>query len=243
MDGVMMMHSARLPKVREVLEDGQSIGQLRRMESTFSFCGGDEFLADNIRMNSTLEPDGCLGDLGWYSIRFMLWVMKWQMPDSITGRYLASQGRADSPDRVPTECSAELTWPGGVSGSFYCSFITADQQFMTLSGTKGYLHMPDFVLPFFGSEAGFDVTNSQFTVRGCDFNMEPRVRRVSVNEYSNSMPNAQEANLYRNFANQVRSGRLNTEWPESVLKTQQVMEAVVAAAKHALIQGTSAGQP
>jgi predicted dehydrogenase len=230
MDGVMMMHSARLAKVREALEDGRSVGQLRRMYSSFSFCGGDDFLSDNIRMNSALEPDGCLGDLGWYCIRMMLWAVKWEMPTSVSARFLASQARADSPARVPTECSAELMFPGGISGSFYCSFRTADQQFMTFSGTKGYLHMPDFVLPFFGSEAGFDVTNSEFTVRGCDFNMEARTRRVTVPEYSNSMPNAQEANLYRNFAEQVRSGRLNTEWPESVLRTQQVMEWVTRAA-------------
>ncbi len=227
MDGVMMMHSARLAKVREALEDGTSVGRLRRMESTFSFQGEDDFLADNIRMHSGLEPDGCLGDLGWYSIRFMLWVMKWEMPTSMTGRTLAARGRPDSPQGIPMEFVGELRWEEAeVSGSFYCSFQTENQQFMTLSGTKGYLHMPDFVLPFHGSEVGFEVTNSVFTVRGCDFHMEPRRRRVTVAEFSNSMPNAQESNLYRNFANQVRSGRLNREWPEQVLKTQMVMEAV-----------------
>lgn len=231
MDGVMLMHSERLAKIREVLDDGRSVGRLRRMESTFTFCAGDEFLADNIRMHSGLEPDGCLGDLGWYCIRFMLWAMNWEMPTTVTGRYLATSGRPDSPGGVPTECSAELLFPGGVSGGFYCSFQTENQQFMTLSGTKGYVHLPDFVLPFFGCEAGFDVTNSSFHVRGCDFNMEPRTRRVVVDEYSNSMPNAQEANLYRNFAAQVKSGKLNPLWPEMALKTQQVMEAIIRSAR------------
>lgn len=231
MDGVMMMHSTRLDKIREVLDGGMAIGALRRMYSAFSFCGGDDFLSGNIRMNSELEPDGCLGDLGWYCIRFMLWVMKWQMPVSISGRYLNTLGRPDSPRPVPTECSAELLFPGGVSGSFYCSFLTADQQFLTLSGTQGYLHLDDFVLPFHGSETAFDITQSTFVVRGCDFNMEPRVRRILVPEYSNSAPDSQETNLYRNFAQQVRSGRLNLELPESVLKTQQVMEAVAESAK------------
>ena len=226
MDGVMMMHSARLAKVRETLEDGTSVGELRRMESSFSFCGPEDFLKSNIRMHSELEPDGCLGDLGWYPIRYMLWVMRWEMPVSVEGRYLTTAGRGDSPRPIPMECKADLRWKSGVSASFYCSFRTENQQFMTLSGTKGYLHMSDFVLPFFGAEAAFEVTNSAFLVRGCDFNMEPRRRRIAVEEYSNSMPNAQEANLYRAFAEQVRSGVLNEEWPESVLRTQIVMEQV-----------------
>ncbi len=230
MDGVMFMHSERLPKIREVLDDGQSVGRLRRMSAVFGFNAPDDFLSGNIRMHSQLEPFGCLGDLGWYCIRFFLWALNGELPVSVTARLLASQGRGDSPHPVPMECSAELVFPSGVSAGFYCSFQTENQQFMTLSGTKGYLHMPDFVLPFFGSDVGFEVTNSVFNVRGCDFNMEPGVQRIAVNEYSNSTPNAQEANLFRNFAAQVKSGRLNPHWPEIALKTQQVMEEVLKAA-------------
>jgi len=230
MDGVMFMHSERLRRIRQVLDDGQSVGRLRRMSAVFGFCAPDDFLSGNIRMHSQLEPFGCLGDLGWYCIRFMLWAVNWEMPTSVTGRLLSSQGRSDSPHPVPMECSAELVFPSGVSASFYCSFQTENQQFMTLSGTKGYLHMPDFVLPFFGSDVGFEVTNSVFNVRGCDFNMEPRVQRIAVNEYSNSTPNAQEANLFRNFSAQVQTGRLNPQWPEIALKTQMVMEEVLKAA-------------
>lgn len=231
MDGVMFMHSQRLRKIRDVLDDGESIGRLRRMSSVFSFCAPDDFLTGNIRMNSQLEPFGCLGDLGWYNIRFMLWAMDWEMPVSIEGRLLDSRTGTDKSHIVPMEFSAELVFPGGVSGSFYCSFQTENQQFMTLSGTKGYLHMPDFVLPFFSSEAGFTVTNSAFEKRGCDFTMEPRSRWVGVNEYSNSTPSAQEANLFRNFAAQVLSGQLNPLWPKMALQTQQVMQAALVSAR------------
>ena len=43
MDGVMFMHSPRLPKIREVLDDGKSLGQIQRMSSAFSFYSGDDF--------------------------------------------------------------------------------------------------------------------------------------------------------------------------------------------------------
>jgi predicted dehydrogenase len=231
MDGVMLMHSQRLARIRDTLDDGVSIGRLQRMQGSFSFGASKEFLQENIRMHSGLEPHGCLGDLGWYCLRFMLWTMNWELPTTVTGRFISQRGRPDSPDRVPVECSAELRWRDDVSGAFYCSFQTGNQQLMTLSGTEGYLHLRDFVLPFFGSDAGFEVTNSVFSVRGCDFNMEPRIRRVIVNEYSNSAPNAQETNLHRNFAAQVKSGTLNPLWPEMALKTQQVMEMVSQSAQ------------
>ena len=75
MDGVYFMHSPRLEKIRGTLDDGISIGKLRRIVSNFSFAGDEIFLRDNIRMDAALEPAGCLGDLGWYSIRFALWIM------------------------------------------------------------------------------------------------------------------------------------------------------------------------
>ena len=37
MDGVMFMHSPRLARVREVLDDGKSVGPVRRISSAFSF--------------------------------------------------------------------------------------------------------------------------------------------------------------------------------------------------------------
>lgn len=77
MDGVMFMHSERLNKVRQFIDDGETIGKLRRINTQFSFCAPDDFLTENIRMHSDLEPHGCLGDLGWYTIRFILWVMQY----------------------------------------------------------------------------------------------------------------------------------------------------------------------
>ena len=76
MDGVMFMHSARLDAVRAALDDGVSVGKITRIASQFSFCAPEEFREGNIRVHSGLEPAGCLGDLGWYTIRMTLWTMK-----------------------------------------------------------------------------------------------------------------------------------------------------------------------
>lgn len=225
MDGVMFMHSQRLPAIRKVLDDGATVGRIRRMTASFSFCAPEEFLTGNIRMSSELEPEGCLGDLGWYCIRFFLWAMNWQLPEKVTGRLLTGMSREDSPKKVPTEFSGELLFSGGVSAGFYCSFLTENQQTMIVSGDKGYLQMSDFVLPFFGDQVRFETRNSVFDLQGPDFYMEERQQWHPVQEYSNSHPTSQETNLFRNFASQIQSGSLNKEWPEQALKSQQVMNA------------------
>jgi predicted dehydrogenase len=89
MDGVMFMHSRRLAALRQTLDDGQSVGAVRRIAAQFSFNGSDEFLQNDIRVHSQLEPHGCLGDLGWYTLRFSLWVMRYELPASVTARVLA----------------------------------------------------------------------------------------------------------------------------------------------------------
>lgn len=231
MDGVMFMHSQRLDSIRSVIEDGESIGDLKRIATQFSFRAPQDFLDGNIRTSSALEPMGCLGDLGWYNIRFALWVMREQLPERVTGRVLASHGRADSPQPVPMEFSGELFFPGGISSSFYCSFLTEHQQWANVSGSKGNLQVSDFVLPNFGNEIAFDVSNAVFDIVGCDFNMERHVRRVAVNEYAGSNTNAQETNLYRNFAQLVLSGQPDASWGQGALNTQKVMEACWASAQ------------
>ncbi|MBI5761362.1 MAG: Gfo/Idh/MocA family oxidoreductase [Planctomycetales bacterium] len=231
MDGVMFMHSGRLGRMRESLNDGQSVGRLRRITSQFSFKAGDDFLHNNIRVSGELEPLGCLGDLGWYNIRFTLWVLNYQMPSRVTGRLLSEAKRPDSRVTVPTEFSAELFFPDGVSASFYCSFVAENQQWASISGTEGLLNVPDFVLPFYGSEAAFTVTKPKFRVNGCQFNMEEHTRRVAVEEYSNNAGNSQETQLFRNFSKLALSGQPDHSWGDIALKTQQVMDACLASAR------------
>jgi predicted dehydrogenase len=229
MDGVMFMHSRRLPLLRQVLEDGQSIGTVLRIASQFSFKAPEEFYHRNIRASDELEPLGCLGDLGWYNIRFSLWVMNEELPERVTGRILAERGWGNAP--VPVEFCGELYHAGGASASFYCSFRAENHQWATVSGTEGYLNVPDFVLPFFGGDVGFEVNRPVFYVRGCEFNMESHPRRFAVAEHSNGEPDSQEANMIRHFGRIVTSGQMEPQWAEIALKTQQVVDACLQSAR------------
>ena len=231
MDGVMFMHSRRLERLRRVLEDQSSVGRIKRITSAFSFLAEDDFFSQNIRGNSALEPHGCLGDLGWYCIRLALTLMGEELPGRVIGRILSETSGRNSPAPVPTEFSGELLFNNGVSSGFYCSFLSANEQWAQVTGDRGCVHMSDFVLPFLGNEVAFETISAEFNVSGCDFNMEARRERFAVPEHSNSYPDSQETNLFRNFAAQVLSGALNEAWPDMALKTQVVMNACLQSAR------------
>lgn len=229
MDGVMFMHSDRLPLLARVLSDGTSVGKIRRMTSAFSFRAGEEFVSQNIRAQRDLEPLGCLGDLGWYNVRFFLWAMQYRMPKRVMGRMLASQPAGDAKG-VPMEFTGELFFDNDTTASFFSSFLAQNQQWVVLSGTEGFATVRDFVLPFFGGEAAFEVTQPQFEVDGCQFNMIPRHQRYAAFETSNNANNSQEVKMLRRFSEIVLSGKIDSHWPEIALKTQQVLDALVESA-------------
>lgn len=230
MDGVMFMHSARMEAMRKVLDDTTSVGTIRRIASQFSFCADDSWVQSNIRASSHLEPAGCLGDLGWYTIRIILFAMKYEMPVEVRGRILNGVKRPDSSDVVPMEFQGEMHFANGVSATFFNSFRTNHQQWAHISGTKGYLLVNDFVLPYFGNEVSFDVGNHNFAAQGCFFNMEKHLKTHQLTEYSNNTPNAQETALFRNFASLVLSGQRDAFWPEVALKTQRILDAALKSA-------------
>src|SRR5262249_34819345 len=144
MDGVMFMHSTRLPRMRAVLDDGRSVGPLRRISSAFSFRASADFFNVNVRSHSGLEPLGCLGDLGWYCVRFSLWAAGWRLPRSVSGRLLQQLGRVDSPSPVPTEFSGELAFDDGLVSDFRCSFLADFHQTAQITGALGSLSVDDF---------------------------------------------------------------------------------------------------
>jgi predicted dehydrogenase len=231
MDGVMFMHSQRLALLRRTLDDSDSVGTIRRIASQFSFRASAEFLSRNIRVQPDLEPLGCLGDLGWYNLRFSLWAQNEQLPERVTGHILAEHGCGESGIPVPTEFSGELFFAGETSASFYCSFLAENHQWAYVSGDRGYVHLEDFVLPFFGCEVVFEVNAPVFRVTGCRFNMESHARRLAVQEYSNNDANAQETRMIETFSKIVLSGLLEPRWAEQALNTQRVLDACLLSAR------------
>lgn len=224
-DGVMFDHSARLAGIRESLDDRSRFGRLRRIATHFSFCGGPEFEASNIRVMRQLEPHGCLGDLGWYCIRFCLWAMGDALPEAVSARTLTSLRGEGSDGDVPGEFSAELFFGDGVSASVYCSFLTHNQQTAVLSGESGYVTVDDFVLPFYDAELNWAEHRHVLEIDNCRWNFGRHTRGRAVHEYASGEPNAQEVNMVRRMGELVLSGHVDPRYPDIAVKTQRILDA------------------
>lgn len=229
MDGVMFMHSQRLEHLRGVID--HEVGPIRHISSQFSFKSDDEFEHSNIRAQGQLEPLGCLGDLGWYCLRFSLWAMSEAAPESVSARILRETKPADNTPGVPLEFSGTLYFADGASASFYCSFTTAHAQWAIVSGAKALLQVSDFVLPFSGPVTEYSLSRAEFAVSGCRSDMTENRVVTAIGEPSSNAPDSQESQMFSNFSSLVLSGRREDRWPKSTLLTQRVLDACLLSAR------------
>ncbi len=225
MDGVMFMHSPRMERIRAILADPGQLGPLRRIQSSFTFRSVEGFEEKNIRAHGGLEPAGCLGDLGWYCLRFALWVMDWQLPKRVTARIHAASPDLPGHPSAPLDFSGEMTFGCGVTFGFYCSFRTMSQQWVHVGGRDGWLRVADFVHPFNSYNPVLEVNRVEVATGAanlCPDGAEPAEQ---------GHPTAQDTLMWRNFAKQIASGRLNEEWPRWATQTQTVQDACLRSAR------------
>ncbi|KAL7708771.1 oxidoreductase-like protein [Lotmaria passim] len=82
-DGTALTHGQRLQDVRRAVAQ---LGGPEHINAHMSFSASPSFMSGDIRMQPQLEPQGALGDLGWYCIRWILHLMDFALPTGVTGR-------------------------------------------------------------------------------------------------------------------------------------------------------------
>ena len=224
MDGVMFDHGKRIQEVARQIQSG-SLGKVRRIQAHFSFVGDDEFQAGNIRTDSQLEPHGCLGDLGWYCIRFILWASNFEMPTHVSGRTLSKLSRPGSDDWVPGEFAGELRFADGLSAGFFCSFKLANQQMVSVSGDEGYLTIDDFVLPLYDSQTHWGIHRHDLQIDQGQWNFRRRSQPFTCDEYHSGEANAQEVEMVRTFAKHVIDQNPDPRLSDRAIQTQLILDA------------------
>ncbi len=210
MDGVHFMHDPRFARMGEMLADGETIGEVKRISSAFTFRADEEFTGKDIRAKADLEPSGCVGDLGWYCLRASLWAMDWQMPVSVSGRVLDAASHADGTTTIMA-FSGELDFPGGATATFHCSFLSPLQKWLHISGTEGNLYVPDFVRPLPEYDSDWEL----------DHIAEPRAKNPGMGS---------EPRMYVAFA-AACAEKPDRRWAEYSLKTQALLDACLLSAK------------
>lgn len=214
MDGTHFSHHDRLDKIKTFLNSGE-IGQIVRINSCFSFYGDEDFLSSNIRTNKFLEPFGCIGDLGWYNIRFCLWALDLELPLSV--RAFTTKW---SKGGTPIDTISHLYWSNGIQATFDNSFMTAFRQSVEIAGTTGTLSLDDFVISKGPEQADFKtITNPD---------VDNHHERVIGKETIHSLYDCnQEVKMIKTFSALALSKTINPHWPLLSLKTQVVLDALM----------------
>ncbi|KAF5797724.1 hypothetical protein HanRHA438_Chr07g0294571 [Helianthus annuus] len=109
------------------------------IHATFTFAADQDFLENDIRVKPDLDALGALGDAGWYCARAILWANDFNLPKSVTALPYLTKRALSYP---------ALHWDDGKVATLHCSFLANLTMTIVASGTKGSLHLNDFVIPF-----------------------------------------------------------------------------------------------
>jgi len=218
MDGTMWTHHKRTERMKEEIA---KLGKINRVVTCLTIS---DVAADNIRMNTELEPMGALGDLGWYNVRAL------QMAygeTTLPERVWASTERNEN--GVIMDFTGVLFYPDGSTASLDCSFNKCIwRQWLEVNGTQGSLHCDDLVCPWNSSPEAtpgnttYDERTS-FTTTAAKRPWEKT--KVEVEAC------LAEVELVKAFNEIVRKGELQQRWVDITLHNQIILDALLEASK------------
>ena len=194
-----------------------------QIQSSFTMAVDPDFLEKDIRTKPDLDALGALGDTGWYCIRGILWAANYELPKTV----IAIREPVISEAGVILSCGASLHWEDGKVATFHCSFLANLTMDLIATGTKGTLHVNDYVLPYQDDEASFTSgSKSGFGQLSTGWAPKPVTHTVKTD-----LP--QEALMITEFARLVKAIKLDNlepekRWPAISRKTQVVIDAVKA---------------
>eukprot|EP00249_Psilotum_nudum_P024064 c29077_g1_i1 orf=467-1543(+) len=221
MDGTMWVHHPRAAKMKELLKNSEICGDVLEIHSSFSSGVPPNFLKEDIRVKPDLDALGALGDLGWYSIRAVLWAVDYELPENVT----ALPGAKLNDAGVILQCGASLLWRDGRVATIHCSFLSHMAMKLTVYGTKGMLEIDDFVLPFKEDVAQFNFS------AGASFNTIHTAWSIDAKSIQVYTDLPQECLMVKKFSSLVKgirddNGKLDPLWFMITRKTQLVLNGV-----------------
>ncbi|KAG0553509.1 hypothetical protein KC19_12G017100 [Ceratodon purpureus] len=221
MDGTMFMHHPRTAQMQQVLRNSQVVGELREVIAVFiTDLGVPTGWTSDIRGQPHLDGLGCLGDIGWYCIRLILWAYDFEMPHTVT----AHSGSKLSDTGVLTVCGATFEWKDGRIGTMRTSFLGDMVMKGICAGSKGTLEIDDFVIPKKEDLASYRVKEATvWEDRSIGWGSREEVHQVKT-----SLP--QEALMVQEFSRLVSNildgGVPEPVWVTVARKTQILLNAV-----------------
>ncbi|MDT8860905.1 Gfo/Idh/MocA family oxidoreductase [Alkalihalobacillus sp. MEB130] len=200
MEAFMYQFHPQHQRVKELIES-ETIGEVTSMRSAFSFFMDVEAQAQNIRLNREFGG-GSLFDIGCYCLHVSQYILE-KEPNQV---YVSGH--------IPPEFGVDLTaagilsFEGGITASFSCSFQQPFENHYTIIGTKGRIDVPAAFRP--------DVTEGDGRIIVTNQNGETTEERLSGDQYVLQI---------EHLSTCVLTGETPIYDNEAMLKNMKVLEA------------------
>eukprot|EP00871_Galdieria_phlegrea_P001955 jgi/Galph1/2760/GphlegSOOS_G1386.1 len=224
LDGTQFVHGPRIKEMQRMVEHGE-IGKLRKVNAAFTAWIVDP---SNIRYDSALEPAGCIGDVGWYVVRFIL---------SFVGygrKVLSVYARGTETERGAIEdCVGVIEFEGEINSHFDCGFTSGYRQWGECLGTLGILTVERFQgapVP----QIKMEDPNLKFRYRRVGEEKDGHIQRIEGDTIDLMAPDVgklQSVLLIETFVSLMTSDKEHEKWMDEALRTQSLVDAIYQSAK------------
>eukprot|EP00934_Nitzschia_sp_Nitz4_P008618 Nitzschia sp. Nitz4//scaffold4_size323378//26076//29144//NITZ4_000615-RA/size323378-augustus-gene-0.29-mRNA-1//-1//CDS//3329553264//8608//frame0 len=223
MDGTMFPHHKRTLKIFENLSE-DVVGTVHRVDCNFTFMSDDTWERTDIRARKDGDPHGCIGDLGWYCIRFGMLVFEKLGYEPTEAQVVDFDLNSNG---VPRDATCVVRFQNGRALWFHCGFKTALRQRFEVCGSKKFLEVTDLVLPI--------EPPATFMLKSDDLINEDRLTVQSRDVVAASGDPPHEVLLWSNFCKLCQGidkaddiALEVQDWGQSSLTTQKIVDALVA---------------
>ena len=178
-DGTMFVHHPRTNFILNNKTIVKKLGSVHRVDASFTFLGDDDFLNNDIRTSEHGDPLGCIGDLGWYCVRFGLLVFGDSYVESAKVVHVEMNSAG-----VPVDATCLVSFGHNRMLSFHCSFRYPLNQRFQILGSKDLLTIDDLILPREGANS-FSLHNqylTEFDKYTVHNHHEPKIESNTVQE-------------------------------------------------------------
>lgn len=202
MDGTHFAHHPRTAEM-QAKRDGW-IGATTLLDSTCAFNLRDR---SNIRFNTTLEPMGAIGDVGWYNMRAAVEFL----PRGLELESVSSTLRRDEETGAAIGGSGELRFKGGARTTWACGFdAKGSSMHVHVEGTKGEIEVPGYLFQ--------DRDNSARIVVKLP-GAEPANHRIPSDKPGSAL-------MFQDMAAAAADPSLRAGWAERTRRTQALLDAI-----------------
>mmetsp|Transcript_41619 Transcript_41619/g.97433 ORF Transcript_41619/g.97433 Transcript_41619/m.97433 type:complete len:347 (-) Transcript_41619:199-1239(-) len=223
LDGTMFPHHPRTASVLDAAADTAQTGAVDRIRCDFTFRAGAGFHENNIRGRREGDPHGCVGDLGWYCVRFGLMVFR-RLGSEVRSAQVVHFARNER--GVPIDATCVVRFENSRVLWFHCGFGTGYQNRAVIYGAKTFIEMDDFVLP---ADQPSTYTRTSSSLTECDLLTRHARETVLIPPGP-----AQEILLWKKFGQLCTASDADASpveadaWAEISLTTQRVVDALMA---------------